>query len=778
MKEVNKETNEEKLRRYFEQAGRLPEEIEKMVMSNYKIDLIILYCFADLNSRFELDESWIVLSDKSLFVTEKQSGQWVLRTWKLDEINSLRQIEGLSANRLLLISTRDEVEVEIRYTQRQRRSFQQLVYLLEKSFKEKDQSICSKQEVLDGAKETPDDLYQKASLASVDEVQSSTNTKEMAVVWRLLGFLKPYRRQLIIGMSGAIALTLVSLIPAYLTGYVLDHVIRPHSEGKINDQVALQMAWLAIAGLVGVYVCREFFAWMRLRWMALLGEYVARDLRRQVYTHLHKLSLSFFSSKQTGSLISRVGSDTDRIWDFIAFGVVEVSSSLLMLTGLGAMLLWLDWQLGLIVVVPVPLILFLIHRHGQEMQRLFLRAWRKWSDLTDCLSDTIPGIRVVKAFNQQEREKQKFNQRNEATVQEFNRIHFAWTGFWPKLMLSIQGLVIAVWFFGVPRVLSMQSGAELSSMGGLSAGTFVSFILYLTMFTQPIEIIGQMARMVNRATSSAHRVFEVLDTEPQLVEIQDAVRLSPLRGEVCFKNVSFSYDGVRPIVKNVNFNIKPGEFIGLVGPSGGGKSTLTNLMTRFYDATGGQILVDGVDVKNLEIETFREQVGMVLQDPYLFHGTILENIRYSNPKASLAEVVDAAKAAHAHEFIMKLTHGYDTIVGERGSTLSGGERQRVSIARAVLRNPKILILDEATSAVDTETEFKIQEAIDRLVSGRTVIAIAHRLSTLRKADRLFVVKDGRIVESGTHEELVVQKSSLYAKLSGMQQKMSGEVLLH
>jgi ATP-binding cassette subfamily B protein len=519
-----------------------------------------------------------------------------------------------------------------------------------------------------------------------------------------------------------------------------------------------------VGAMALVFVVRQAAALVRLRLMAILGEWVARDLRTELYEHLQRLSLSFFSRKKTGSLITRVSADTDRLWEFLAFGVVDVSLSLVMLVGLGGVLLSLDWRLGLAMTVPVPLFCWGIFRHGESINRLFLRAWRKWSRVTDVLSDTIPGIRVVKAFNQEAREIDRFGERNEAVTAEFNRIHRTWTTFWPLLMLAVHGTTVAVWVLAVPRLLGL--GAPLST------GTFVSFLLYTTMFIAPIEIIGQMARTMNRATSSAHRVFEVLDTEPEVREPSPAVVLEPVRGRVTFEHVTFGYDGVRQVLKGVSFDVAPGELVGLVGPSGGGKTTIVNLIARFYDVTGGSVRVDGVDVRRLETGHYRRQIGMVLQDPYLFHGTVLENIRYGLPKANPALVIAAARAANAHEFVCKLQHGYDTVVGERGHTLSGGERQRISIARAILHDPRILILDEATSSVDTETEREIQEALERLIAGRTVFAIAHRLSTLRKASRLFVIEDGRLVEAGTHRELVRKPNGRYRRLHEMQLQLA------
>ena len=761
-------TDEGLISKTLQQPAVIPEEVSAKVEELWLADQIFLYAMVDLDEGLNLRASWVVLGQKRLAIARlTEDDIWAIQDIQRSEIHDVVESPGLSAFRVEIKMSHGSVV--LRYTHRQKRAVGHLLYMIKQEV-EHGRNF----ELEENLEQSSEQIYQKAVLTPVKEAQASTSQGQMAVFWRLLLYLKPYRTQVFWGMMGAMLLTLVSLVPAYVTGYIVDHVIRPHQTGKITAELAFRTSMYAVAGLLLIYGLREAFAWVRLKTMSVLGEYVARDLRRELYTHMHRLSVSYFSSRQTGSLISRVSSDTDRIWDFIAFGVVEVASSLLMLVGLGSVLIFMDWKLGLMVVLPVPLILVAIARHGQVMQKLFIRAWRKWSSLTDCLSDTFPGIRVVKAFHQQSREVKRFNERNDGALNEFNRIHETWTSFWPRMMLSIYVLIVAVWFFGVPRVL----GSDVFwNLGPLSLGHFVSFLLYLTMFIQPIEIIGQMARMINRATSSAHRVFEVLDTEPEGVEERGRVKLENLQGEITFENVSFSYDGVRSVLSDMSFHVKAGETIGLVGPSGGGKTTLTHLLARFYDFDGGGIYVDGVDLRELEMQGYREQLGIVLQEPYLFHGTVLENIRYGAPQASLEEVVEAARMAHAHEFVMKLTHGYDTMVGEKGHTLSGGERQRISIARAILRNPKVLILDEATSAVDTETESLIQEALDRLVEGRTVFAIAHRLSTLRKADRLFVIKDGRLVEQGTHKELLLKENGLYQKLYEMQQQLNSQLVM-
>ncbi|MGH7530089.1 MAG: ABC transporter ATP-binding protein [Gemmatimonadales bacterium] len=736
--------------RYTDQPPRLPPDLRRRIEDGWGGAPVQLYALADLDQSLRLAEAWVALGPTHLALAARRGDGWEVRSIERGRIEGVREAPGLSANTLSVLGAPgDPALLLVRYTHRQRRAFENIRFVLE--------------EQLGGRAIPPadaDQVYADSVARPIREAQALVAGRPTAVIRRLLGYLRPYRRQLTLGMAAATAITLVSLVPPYLAGYLLDRVVRPAQEGALPLGRAAQIAWLAVAAMALVYLARQAAAVVRLRLMAIIGEWVARDLRAELYEHIQRLSLAFFSRKRTGSLITRVSADTDRLWEFLAFGVVDVSLSLVMLVGLGAVLLSLDWRLGLVMALPVPVFCWLIYRHGESISRLFLRAWRKWSRVTDVLSDTIPGIRVVKAFNQETREIERFGERNQDVTAEFNRIHANWTTFWPLLMLGVHATTVLVWVVAVPRLLG--DGAALP------VGTFVSFLLYTTMFVAPIEVIGQMARTINRATTSAHRVFEVLDTEPDVRDVREPVRLQPVRGRVTFEHVTFGYDGVRQVLRGLSFDVAPGELIGLVGPSGGGKTTIVNLIARFYDVTGGVIRIDGTDLPRLDTGHYRRQIGMVLQDPYLFHGTVLENIRYGLPDATLDQAVAAAQAANAHAFVTKLQHGYDTVVGERGHTLSGGERQRISIARAILHDPRILILDEATSSVDTETEREIQQALERLVAGRTVFAIAHRLSTLRKASRLFVIEDGRLVEQGTHAELMAAPHGKYRKLYELQ----------
>jgi ATP-binding cassette subfamily B protein len=757
MTQLARFTDHDIIRRYTQQPSRLPEAVRELALNGADATSIEAYAHFDLDAALELTRAWLVLTARELVVAREQAaGRLEAQRFALASLARVQLTIGLSCHVLRVYGTDGSPLVEARFTHRQRRTHEGFAFVLEQK--------------LEGRKlehRDADSAYVASVAQPIRDAQALVSTRRMAVVWRLLGYLKPYRGRVIGGMAAASLVTLLSLVPPLFSGYLVDRVIRPVQDGKLQGQDMISLAWLILVAMAAVYVASKFCIWLRLRLLAVVGELVARDLRDQLYKHLQTLSVSFYSRKKTGSLITRVSSDTDRLWEFLAFGVVEVTLSLLTLIGLSCVLLYLDFWLGLVMAVPVPLLCLAIHLHGSGMQRMFTRAFRKWSRLTDVLSDTLPGMRVVKAFNQGTRETRRFGERNAEAVSEFNRIHARWTGFWPVLMLALELTILAVWVLALPRLL----GTEHRLGSPLSLGTFVSFLLYTTMFVHPVEIMGQVARIMHRATSSAHRVFEVLDSQPEVVDDEQPIVPASLRGEVEFRNVSFAYDGIRHVIKGVSFRVASGELIGLVGPSGGGKTTLSNLLTRLYDVTSGSILIDGTDVRRLDSGGLREQIGVVLQDPYLFHGSVVENIRYGAPEATLDDVIAAARAANAHDFIVRLPHGYDTMVGERGHTLSGGERQRVSIARAVLKNPRILVLDEATSSVDTETERKIQEALDRLIAGRTVFAIAHRLSTLRKAQRLLVIQDGKLVECGSHAELLQRPDGLYAKLYRLQQEL-------
>jgi ATP-binding cassette subfamily B protein len=494
--------------------------------------------------------------------------------------------------------------------------------------------------------------------------------------------------------------------------------------------------------------------------MAWVSERIAADLRNRTYEHMQTLSLEFFGGKRTGDLIARVSTDSDRICYFLSVYVLDFANNLLMLLLIAGVLATLDARLALATLLPLPVIAFLVHKVRSRMRRGFALGSRAWGEMTSVLADTIPGIRVVKAFAQECREIERFQTANDRVFQANCRVNTLWSFFEPIVsLLTALGLAM-VWGYGAWRIFQHN----------IKVGELILFVSYISSFYGRMDSMSRMVAAVQRAGASAQRIFSILDRVPSVAEPTHPVHPGRLRGEVEFRGVGFHY-GARPVLQNVNLTVKPGEMIGLVGPSGAGKTTIVNLACRFYDVSEGAILADGADIRSFPLAEYRRHIGIVLQEPFLFYGTIAENIAYGRPEASNSEIIAAARAARAHEFILRLPDGYDSLVGERGQFLSGGERQRISIARALLIDPRILILDEATSSVDTETEREIQLALENLVQGRTTIAIAHRLSTLRRADRLVVVERGRITEVGPHDQLLERKGT-YARLHRAQFEMN------
>ena len=441
-----------------------------------------------------------------------------------------------------------------------------------------------------------------------------------------------------------------------------------------------------------------------------------------------------------------------------------------MIVFLATTMLVLDWRLALISLFPLPILAAVSYYRGMKLQRLHGRLWTYWSLMTAVVGDAIPGVKVVKAFGNEQREIDRFDRRSNAYADKEIEIHWVWTALSPTVSGIMKLGSAVVWIAG--GYFAIRHGNVDVALPKL-----VAFTAFVGQFYGPIMELANSNRMVTRAATSAQRVFEVLDTPPDIFSRVGGVHQGQARRPRRVRHVAFSYEGAQPALRDVSMTAEAGQMIGLCGPSGAGKSTFVNLICRFYDATDGQVLVRGVDIRDYDVRWLRRQVGVVLQEPYLFHGTVSDNIRYGNPDATDAQVIAAAKAANAHDFVVGFPDGYDTMVGERGQSLSGGERQRISIARAILHDPRILILDEATSSVDTETERQIQQALDRLTTGLTTFAIAHRLSTLTAADRLVVLDKGKVAEEGTHDELVNKEGGVYAKLHQTQAEMAALVAI-
>lgn len=574
-----------------------------------------------------------------------------------------------------------------------------------------------------------------------------------AVIMRIVRYIKPYWPSALLLAVIALFSMCARLVPPYLTRLILDRVLVPGRNAHLLIWYSLGLLAMALLeGAAGV-----IHGWV----VAALSARVTRDIRAHIYRVLERLTLRFYDKRQTGAIMSRVTNDADRLNGLLVDGLPYFLSNLILVLGVTVVLFTTDWRLAVCAVIPAPFLLIGGGVFWRRMRNVFYAWGQKWSNFSAYLNESITGIKVVKAFAQETREINRLDSRNDALCAMSTHADRLWMLFFSTMGFMAALGTVLVWFFGGRRVLS----------GQVTLGELVSFISYQAILYGPLQWFSNLNNWITRALAGAERIFEVIDSEPEPYQTTAGRALPNMRGEVEFKSVVFGYERYKPVLKGIDLHIKPGEMIGLVGRSGVGKSTLINLLCRFYDPDEGVVLLDGVDLRSLSLESLRSNIGMVLQEPFLFNGTIMENIAYAKPDANREEIIRAARAANAHNFILNKPDGYDTQVGERGSKLSVGERQRVSIARAILHNPRILILDEATASVDTETERQIQEAINRLVKGRTTLAIAHRLSTLRNADRLVVVDEGKIVEIGTHDELM-EKKGIYHRLVNMQTEIN------
>ncbi len=578
-----------------------------------------------------------------------------------------------------------------------------------------------------------------------------------AVLKRLLGVSKSHWRLLVLGLFILLITSAVALSGPYFQKLLVNSSLQPPA----GQSPSVSMFFVAIGGILFALVAGELLNVAKGRVMATVSSTIAADLRKMVYEKIQNLSLGFLTSQRAGDLMNRVSSDTNRIRRLIQEVFTTAIYQVIVLISVTVLLFMTDWRLALIVLLPAPFVAYLQFMTWRVIvRRLFRKQWKIFDRANSYLHDVLSGIRVVKTFGKEQREIKRFRQYN---------TEYAVAAFKSEKVYSIL-TPISTYLLQIGTYFVLLVGCNMILKGDLNLGELVQFTGYASMIFGPLAWLMNMPRWIANAAIAIDRIFSVIDEEPEVFDKETSIPHA-IHGTIQFHDVTFGYKSYEPVLKNINFTIKPGEMIGLVGHSGSGKSTLINLVSRFYDVNEGEILIDGHDIRTIQQEELRSQIGVVLQETMLFRGSIMENIRYSKPDATMEEVIQAARIANAHEFIIKLPDGYDTRLEENGNNLSGGERQRITIARAVLHNPRILILDEATASLDIDTESEIQEALQRITKNRTTIAIAHRLSTLKNADRLFVLNKGEIAEVGTHQELM-QKQGIYYGLIMAQRNMT------
>ena len=582
-------------------------------------------------------------------------------------------------------------------------------------------------------------------------------------VWRLIEYLKPYWKAAVALSVLSLLVAALGMVPPYLNVPLMDKVLVPKGV-PAPLEVRLSLLGMLVLALLGVHVSGAAISAAQNWLSAWLGNNITHDIRCRLYRHLQYLSLNFFDKRQMGTVISRVNQDTSQLQQFLVWGSQDLAINLLLLVGIGIMLFVMNWRLAVFVILPAPFVAVLSGSAWRRIRLYMRRFFHRWSRVNAILNETLMGLKVVKSFAQEPREIARFHERSNDLAISGISAERIWAILFSGISLLTMLGTLLVYYIGGRYVLF---GRYNMTLGKLSA-----FLMYVGMFYGPVRFLSMLLNWSSRSITAAERVFEVMDIRPEVEEQESAISMPNIEGRVEFRDVTFGYEPHRPVVKKISFDVQPGEMIGLVGHSGAGKSTTINLLCRFYDANEGEILVDGVPIRDLRVEDLRTQIGLVPQDTFLFSGTISDNISYAKPSATREEIVRAAKIANAHDFIRQKPDGYETLIGEGGQGISAGEKQRLAIARAILHDPRILILDEATSQVDVETEKQIQEAIGRLVEGRTTFAIAHRLSTLKNANRLIVLKQGEITEMGTHDELLEKEDGEFHKLVQTYQEIS------
>jgi len=684
----------------------------------------ILFTFeSDLREDHTFGSRWLVLTNKRIIVYTPSTGN--IQAIPLKNVKDVRFFDYLGSGEIEVELITGKVVSLIHFTRSRVEEFRRAWRLIEELGVEGEEYRKIERECRTG------------------ENGFSNKVAKRDVLLRLLVFLKSYWYLGVLTIFLSLMSVALGLIPPYLLKILIDEAIDGGNIGLLEQLVMY---------LIAVYFASTLVNIIRNYALAYLGEKIIFDMRVRLYDHIQRLSLRFHDKYGSGRLISRISDDTSRIRWFLTWGVQSFIISILQIVGIGVVVFTMDPFLSLFALIPIPFVFYGVYYFRRKARRVYHRAWRRWADVGSLLVDTIPGILVVKAFSQEKREISKFKALlSEVIKANLETVKLRLEVF-PLLGLITSVSAVLVWWMGGLSVIS----------GDLKLGTLIAFVSYMWQFYGPVNTLSSLVEPLQTALTAGERIFEILENKLEESSSEETIDFK-FKGHIRFENVYFGYEPYVYVLHGINLEIKPGEVVGVVGPSGSGKTTLIKLLLRLYNPDKGRILIDGVDLRKIKLESLRKQIGIVLQEPILFSGTVAENIAYGKSRIQPEEIIAVAKAAYAHNFIMKFPTAYDTDVGERGNRLSGGERQRIAIARAILTDPKILILDEATSSVDTITERQIQAALNNLVKGRTTIVIAHRLSTVKNADKIIVMNKGQIVEMGTHRELL-ERNGLYRRL--------------